>query len=74
MCPVAHADGHNFPGHVDELVPGEAAVVKSARAFVYNSKAEVISNPFENRITDKEAARTVYAFQPPQACLPSYFI
>jgi hypothetical protein len=28
MCPVAHADGHNFPGHVDELVPGEAAVVK----------------------------------------------
>src|ERR1700726_2545528 len=28
MCPVAQSDGHDFPGHVDELVPGEAAVVK----------------------------------------------
>ena len=36
----------------------------AARAFVYNSKAEVISNPFENRITDKEAARTVYVRVP----------
>ena len=28
MCPVAQSDGHDFPGHVGELVPGEAAVVK----------------------------------------------
>ena len=28
MCPVAQSDGHSFPGHVDELVPGEAAVFK----------------------------------------------
>src|SRR5216684_359395 len=28
MCPVAQADGHDGPGLVDELVPGEAAVVE----------------------------------------------
>lgn len=28
MCPFAHSDGHDFPGHVGELVPSEAAVVK----------------------------------------------
>ena len=36
----------------------------AARAFVYNSKTEVLSNPFENRITDIEAARTVYVHVP----------
>jgi len=36
----------------------------AARGFVYNSKAEVLFNPFENRITDDEAARTVYVRVP----------
>lgn len=27
MCPLAHSDGHDAPGLIDELVPGEAAVI-----------------------------------------------
>ena len=27
MCPLAHADGHDAPRLIDEIVPGEAAVV-----------------------------------------------
>jgi hypothetical protein len=27
MCPLAHADGHYAPRLIDEIVPGEAAVV-----------------------------------------------
>lgn len=27
MCPVAHSDRHDFPGLIDELVPGVAAVI-----------------------------------------------
>ena len=26
-CPIAASDGHDFPGLVDERVPGEAAVI-----------------------------------------------
>jgi hypothetical protein len=27
MCPLAHADGHDAPRLIDEIVPGKAAVV-----------------------------------------------
>ncbi len=26
MRPIVHADGHDFPGHIDELVPSETVV------------------------------------------------
>ena len=27
MCPWTETDGHDFPGLIDEFVPGEAAVI-----------------------------------------------
>ena len=28
MCPIAHADGHDPPGLIDEFVPGVAAMIE----------------------------------------------
>jgi hypothetical protein len=38
MRPIAHADGHDFPRHVNELVPSETAVVENVVVAVRDPK------------------------------------
>jgi hypothetical protein len=38
MRPIAHADGYDFPGHVDELVPSETALVEYVVVAVRDPK------------------------------------
>jgi hypothetical protein len=42
MRPVADGYGHDFPGHVDELVPGKAAVVQDGLIRFENSVGDPI--------------------------------